>query len=107
MKTIICRGKHSRCFIRRKAGQVRKLPASRLTDRPLRPAAAQNLRREIQIINTVLSADQENDPTCWRYRQFTVLAMSEIPFDGRSALSASAYINDEMVLNPTLGTGRQ
>ena len=36
--------------------------AARLTDRPLRPLFPKGLHNEIQVIVTVLSADQENDP---------------------------------------------
>ena len=35
---------------------------SRLTDRPIRPLIPKNFRNDIQIIVTVLSADQENPP---------------------------------------------
>ncbi|GAH85072.1 unnamed protein product, partial [marine sediment metagenome] len=36
--------------------------AARLTDRPLRPLLPKAWRKDIQLIITVLSADQENDP---------------------------------------------
>src|SRR5512139_2963208 len=35
---------------------------SRLIDRPLRPLFPKGFRNEVQVIATVLSADQENDP---------------------------------------------
>ena len=36
--------------------------AARLIDRPIRPMFDENLRNEIQVINTVLSVDQDNSP---------------------------------------------
>src|SRR5215472_9881633 len=36
--------------------------ASRLTDRPIRPLFPKGYRNDVQIVITVLSADQENDP---------------------------------------------
>src|SRR6187455_2402321 len=36
--------------------------AARLTDRPIRPLFPKGYRAEVQVISTVLSADQENDP---------------------------------------------
>jgi polyribonucleotide nucleotidyltransferase len=91
-------------FIRREGRPSQEATlASRLTDRPLRPLLPKTWRREIQIINTVLSADQENDPDLLAIiGSSTVLAMSEIPFDGPVGAVRIGYINDEMVLNPTL-----
>ena len=40
----------------------REVLTSRLIDRPLRPSFAKGYHNETQIIATVLSADQENDP---------------------------------------------
>src|SRR3989304_1336525 len=36
--------------------------AGRLTDRPIRPLFPKGFRNDVQVIITVLSADQENDP---------------------------------------------
>src|SRR3989337_1382572 len=50
-------------FIRREGRPSHEaILASRLTDRPLRPLLPKTWRNEIQVIITVLSADQENDP---------------------------------------------
>ena len=77
--------------------------ASRLTDRPLRPLLPKTWRREIQIIITVLSADQENDPDLLAIvGSSAVLAMSEVPFEGPVGAVRVGFINEEMVLNPTL-----
>ncbi len=41
---------------------TREILTSRLIDRPLRPLFPKNWRYETQVISTVLSADQDNDP---------------------------------------------
>jgi len=77
--------------------------ASRLTDRPLRPLLPKGWRNEIQIIVTVLSADQENDPDILSViGGSAALSISPIPFDGPVSAVRIGYINNELVLNPTL-----
>jgi polyribonucleotide nucleotidyltransferase len=91
-------------FIRREGRPSEQATlASRLADRPLRPLLPKEWRREIQIIITVLSADQENDPDVLGViGGSAVLAMSEVPFYGPVGAVRVGYINDELVLNPTL-----
>ena len=76
--------------------------AARLTDRPLRPLFPKGLHNEIQVIVTVLSADQENDPDILGIiGASSALCLSEIPFDGPVAATRLGYINGELVVNPT------
>lgn len=91
-------------FIRREGRPSQEATlASRLTDRPLRPLLPKTWRREIQIIITVLSADQQNDPDILAIiGASAVLSMSSVPFAGPVAAVHVGYINDEFVLNPTL-----
>ena len=91
-------------FIRREGRPSQEATlASRLTDRPLRPLLPKGWRNEIQIIVTVLSADQENDPDILAViGGSAALSLSEIPFDGPVATVRVGYINNELVLNPTL-----
>ena len=35
---------------------------ARLTDRPMRPLFPKDYRNDVQVVNMVMSADQENDP---------------------------------------------
>ena len=50
-------------FIRREGRPSEEATlTSRLTDRPLRPLLPKQWRNDIQLIITVLSADQENEP---------------------------------------------
>ncbi len=77
--------------------------AGRLTDRPIRPLLPKAWRREIQLIITVLSADQQNDPDILAIiGSSAALAISPVPFAGPVAASRIGYINDELVLNPTM-----
>jgi polyribonucleotide nucleotidyltransferase len=77
--------------------------ACRMTDRPIRPLLPKHWHSEIQIVTTVLSADQENDPDMLSViGSSAVLALSEIPFDGPVGVVNVGYINNEFVLNPKL-----
>ena len=76
--------------------------AARLTDRPLRPLFPKTLHNEIQVIVTVLSADQENDPDVLGIiGASTALCLSDIPFDGPVSATRLGYIDGEIVVNPT------
>jgi polyribonucleotide nucleotidyltransferase len=91
-------------FIRREGRPSQEATlASRLTDRPIRPLLPKAWRRDIQLIVTVLSADQENDPDILAViGGSAALSISEVPFDGPIGAVHIGYINDELVLNPTL-----
>lgn len=91
-------------FIRREGRPSEQaILACRLADRPLRPLFPKTWRRDIQIIATVLSADQENDPdTLALIGASAALSISEIPFDGPVGAVHVGYIDGELVLNPTL-----
>jgi len=77
--------------------------ACRLVDRPLRPLLPKEWRNDIQIIATVLSADQENDPDILAViGGSAALSISEMPFDGPVSAVHVGYIDGELVLNPKL-----
>ncbi len=91
-------------FIRREGRPSQEATlACRLTDRPLRPLLPKEWRNDIQLVITVLSADQENDPDILAViGSSAVLSISEVPFEGPVSAVRIGYINDELVLNPTL-----
>ena len=91
-------------FIRREGRPSQEATlAMRLTDRPLRPLLPKEWRNDIQIVITVLSADQENDPNILAViGGSAVLSISEMPFNGPVSAVNIGYINNELVLNPTL-----
>ncbi len=91
-------------FIRREGRPSQEATlVCRLTDRPLRPLLPKIWRNDIQLVITVLSADQENDPDILAViGSSTVLGMSEVPFAGPVGAVRVGYINEQLVLNPTL-----
>jgi len=75
---------------------------SRFIDRPLRPLFPKGFQNEIQIIATVLSADQDNDPSILgMIGASAALSLSNIPFDDPIAGAKVGRIDGEFVLNPT------
>lgn len=96
-------GKIPGSFFRREGrpGQEATL-TSRLTDRPLRPLFAKSLRNDVQVVVTVLSADQENSPDVLAIiGASAALGISDIPFGGPVSAARVGYIDGEYVLNPT------
>jgi len=91
-------------FIRREGRPSQEATlAARLTDRPLRPLLPKGWRNDIQLIITVLSADQENDPDILAViGSSAALSMSEVPFEGPVSTVRIGYIDDQLILNPTL-----
>ncbi|CAN5719489.1 polyribonucleotide nucleotidyltransferase [soil metagenome] len=77
--------------------------AGRLTDRPIRPLFPKGYRNEVQIISTVLSADQENAPDILSIiGASAALTLSPIPFDGPIGAARIGLIDGELVVNPYL-----
>ena len=75
---------------------------SRFIDRPLRPLFPKGFQNEIQVIATVLSADQDNDPSILgMIGASAALSLSNIPFNGPIAGAKVGRIDGEFVLNPT------
>ena len=76
--------------------------AARLTDRPLRPLFPKGYRAEVQVITTVLSADQENDPDLLSViGASAALAISPVPWDGPVGAVRMGLIDGQLVVNPT------
>ncbi len=77
--------------------------AARIIDRPIRPMFDENLRNEIQVINTVLSVDQDNSPVMASlFGSSLCLGISDIPFDGPVAGVVVGKIGKEFIINPTI-----
>ena len=75
---------------------------SRLIDRPIRPMFADGFNNEVQVINTVLSAD----PNCTTAMAAMLgssiaLMVSDIPFEGPIAGVVVGKVNGELIINPT------
>jgi polyribonucleotide nucleotidyltransferase len=77
--------------------------ASRLTDRPLRPLFPDGFRLDVQVVSTVLSVDQENDPTILSINgASTALVISDIPFQGPVGAVRMGYLDGTVVVNPPM-----
>jgi polyribonucleotide nucleotidyltransferase len=75
--------------------------ACRLADRPLRPLFPKGYRNDVQIIITVLSVDQENDPDILGIvGASAALSISDIPFAGPVGAVRVGYLDDQLVINP-------
>jgi len=97
-------GKIPGSFIRRESrpSELATL-TGRLTDRSMRPLFSKSLHNDIQVVATVLSTDQENTPDILAViGTSAALTLSDIPFDGPVAAVHIGYLNDSLVLNPTL-----
>ncbi|HEV2028784.1 MAG TPA: polyribonucleotide nucleotidyltransferase [Candidatus Dormibacteraeota bacterium] len=77
--------------------------ASRLTDRPLRPLFPEGFRLDVQVVSTVLSVDQENDPTILSINgASTALVISDIPFGGPVGAVRMGFLDGKVVVNPSM-----
>lgn len=76
--------------------------AGRLIDRPIRPLFAEGFRNDVQIVNTVMSADIDNSPEmAAMFGSSLALTVSDIPFEGPIAGVKVGMINNEFIVNPT------
>ncbi|MGL5296811.1 MAG: polyribonucleotide nucleotidyltransferase [Culicoidibacterales bacterium] len=76
--------------------------AGRLIDRPIRPLFAEGFRNDVQIVNTVMSANVDNSPEmAAMFGSSLALTVSDIPFEGPIAGVRVGLIDDVFVVNPT------
>ena len=90
-------------YFRREIGRPseKETLTARLIDRPIRPLFPKEWRYEIQVIATVLSMDQENDPdTLAMIGASTALELSDIPFAGPIACVRVGRIDGQLKINP-------
>ncbi len=77
--------------------------AARMIDRPMRPLFPEDFRNEVQIVNTVLSVDQDNAPELAALLGSSLATcISKIPFNGPVAAVKVGRVNGEFVINPTV-----
>ncbi len=91
-------------YFRREIGRPsdQEVLTCRIIDRPLRPLFADGYFSETQVIATVLSADQENDPDILALIGAScALTLSDIPFGGPVVGARVGYIDGNYILNPT------
>lgn len=75
---------------------------ARLIDRPIRPMFAEGFRNEVQVINTVLSYDEDASPQmAAMFGSSLALSISDIPFNGPIAGVQVGYVDGEFIINPS------
>jgi len=80
----------------------KEILTARLIDRPLRPLFPKGFYNDVQIIATVLSADQENDPDVLAIcGASAALEISQIPFEGPIAGVRVGRVEGQWIGNPT------
>ncbi len=92
-------------YFRREIGRPseKETLTARLIDRPIRPLFPKKYRYETQVIATVLSMDQENDPdTLAMIGASAALTISDIPFTGPIASVRVGRLNGQLVINPSI-----
>jgi polyribonucleotide nucleotidyltransferase len=90
-------------FIKREGRPSEKaILSSRLTDRPIRPLFAEGFRNDVQIVNLVLSVDQDCTPEiAAMIGTSAALAISNVPFNGPIGGVIVGRIDGQFVVNPT------
>jgi len=92
-------------YFRREIGRPseKETLTARLIDRPIRPLFPKKYNYETQVIATVLSMDQENDPDILALLGASAaLEISDIPFEGPIASVRVGRIDGELIINPTI-----
>lgn len=75
---------------------------ARMIDRPIRPLFADGFRNEVQVVNTVLSVDQDCTPEMTAmFGASLALCVSDIPFNGPIAGVMVGCVDGEYIINPT------
>ncbi len=90
-------------FIKREGRPSEKATlTARLIDRPIRPLFPDGFVNEVQVIATVMSVEQDNEPQIAALIGSSIaLSISDIPFQGPTAAVNVGYIDGQYVINPT------
>lgn len=76
--------------------------AARMIDRPMRPMFPENFRNEVQVVNTVLSVEQDNSPELTAmFGSSLATSISEVPFDAPIAGVKVGHVDGNFIINPT------
>ncbi len=76
---------------------------ARAIDRPLRPLFPKDFRNDVCVVATVLSVEQDNSPeVCAMIGASAALAISDIPFGGPTAAVNVGYVDNQIIINPTV-----
>mgnify|MGYP006290547561 CR=1 FL=1 len=80
----------------------KEILVSRLIDRPMRPLFDKKFKRDIQVVPTVISADQINPPdVIAMVASAAAVYISDVPFDGPIGAVRVSAVDGELIINPT------
>src|SRR5262249_54114987 len=89
-------------FKRESPAGEKETPTCPNINRPQRPLFPKGFRNEIQVINLVISADNENDPDVLAMvGTSAALSLSGIPFEGPLGAVRVCMVDGKLVVNPT------
>lgn len=91
-------------YIKREGRPSQKaILASRLTDRPIRPLFPEGFRNDVQIVNLVMSVEQDNSPEiAAMIGTSAALTISDVPFNGPIGGVVVGRVDGEFIINPTI-----
>ncbi|MFB5759676.1 polyribonucleotide nucleotidyltransferase [Paenibacillus medicaginis] len=91
-------------FIKREGRPSEKaILASRLTDRPIRPLFPEGFRNDVQVLDLVMSVDQDCEPQiAAMIGTSAALSISDVPFNGPIGGVAVGRVNGQFIINPTI-----
>ncbi|QJC54343.1 polyribonucleotide nucleotidyltransferase [Paenibacillus albicereus] len=91
-------------FIKREGRPSEKaILSSRLTDRPIRPLFPEGFRNDVQVLNLVMSVDQDCPPEiAAMIGTGAALSVSDVPFSGPIGGVIVGRIDGEFIINPTV-----
>ncbi|OMF36759.1 polyribonucleotide nucleotidyltransferase [Paenibacillus sp. FSL H8-0548] len=91
-------------FIKREGRPSEKaILSSRLTDRPIRPLFPEGFRNDVQVMNIVMSVDQDCSPEiAAMIGTSAALSISDVPFDGPIGGVNVGRVNGQFIINPTV-----
>ena len=76
---------------------------ARMIDRPMRPLFPEDFRNKVDVVNEILSVDQDNTPEMTAlFASSLAVCISEIPFNGPVAGVKVGRVDGEFVINPTV-----
>ncbi|MEK5027802.1 polyribonucleotide nucleotidyltransferase [Paenibacillus sp. FSL M7-1046] len=89
-------------FIKREGRPSEKaILSSRLTDRPIRPLFPEGFRNDVQVLNMVMSVDQDCAPDiAAMIGTSAALSISDVPFNGPIGGVAVGRIDGQFIINP-------
>ena len=96
-------GKFPGGFIKREGRpSTKEILTARMIDRPIRPLFPEGYFQEVQVVASVLSADNVNDPDVLAMiGASAALTISKIPFLGPTGACRLGRVDGEFVVNPT------